>query len=191
MQRPKNCKGNEAKVIALFRSGDEDTLTMLVGTHLPDLIAACSYFVLPPENEELANDAVSKLWEKRRAMESETCPKFLSWAIRTAKRVCIDHVRREKRHAAKLEDYSIGLQKAFETTPVSESDLEGLGSNPRLTKAVAQLPPAKERILEYVYIKGMPLDVAANQMGITYDSAKSLSYKARQSLRVALGDGYL
>ncbi len=162
--------------VTAAQAGDAEALERLLRAHLPAITAVCRRRLgRRPE----AEDAIQETLE--RAMRSlgslRDTARIEPWLCRIAERICLDHLRGQKRHLVALDDQELvdpvsidELAERWDETRQLHASLERLGERPR-------------RALWMRDALGAPVPIVAAELGVTEGSARVLLARARQQLR--------
>jgi len=128
---------SDNELVALFIKGDENALQKLIIRHEKKVYTSIYLLV---KDSDLANDIFQDTFIKvintlRNGNYNEE-GKFLSWVLRIAHNLTIDHFRGQKRMpmAYDTEEYSI-----FDTLPLMDSNIEDRIINKQIQSQVRQL----------------------------------------------------
>jgi RNA polymerase sigma factor (sigma-70 family) len=102
-------------------------------------------------------------------------PEDRLWLYGVARRVVLDHQRRDKRR--------LRLQSQLRQTAPSETDANTDGSRLRVQAAMEKLKPADREVLQLVIWDGLSHREAAQVLGITSNAVALRLHKARSRLR--------
>jgi len=141
--------------------------------------------------EDLAQDATLRVLDHLHSFRGESL--FITWANRIAVRLAISDLRR-----ARYKDFSLDdLTAEGETLPVSDAN-PGAPPNPevavertdvlaRINRAMQEaLTERQYQVLVAVALRGVPMDIVAEQMGSNRNALYKLLHDARKKLRAHL-----
>jgi RNA polymerase sigma-70 factor (ECF subfamily) len=131
--------------------------------------------------EELVQDAFVRAWQALPGFRFESA--FSTWLHRLAVNTALMDLR-ARRGAEALETDDADL--AFQATADSAGRQTALGLD--LERAVATLPPRARAVLVLHDIEGWKHEEIATELGMAVGSSKAQLHRARQLLRVRLGD---
>jgi RNA polymerase sigma-70 factor, ECF subfamily len=163
------------------RAGDELAWEAFVRQFQGRLFAvACSYVATREEARDVAQDIFVRLYEKRRLWPPADA--FLPWMFRTARNLCIDHLRRAKVRPAGV-DLSEDL---LDNLATSERDPEARTAAVSAARVVwrglRRLTAISREILVMRDIQGLTLEEVAAVLEIPTGTIKSRTNRARLEL---------
>ncbi|MCU0464929.1 MAG: sigma-70 family RNA polymerase sigma factor [Anaerolineae bacterium] len=142
--------------------------------------------------EDLAQDTVMRVLNNLHHFRGES--QFTTWANRIATRIAISEMRR-----ARYRDFSLdNLTGEGETLPAEASLISEAPPNPEraaeqsdtLDRVMGLLSESlterQYKALEAVALRGVPMDVVAEQLGTNRNALYKLLHDARRKLKVAL-----
>jgi RNA polymerase sigma-70 factor (ECF subfamily) len=157
--------------------GREERFAELYEAHFRPLVAFCRRQGAG-EAEELAQEAFLRAW----ASWDRYAPArpFWPWVSTIARRLCIDHGRRQRRAVKR------GVQHS-EDVPPAEPD-QGILAMDEYTwarAALAALRPNQQRVLHLREVDGWSYDRIASHEGVTVESVRGSLKRSRRALRAA------
>jgi len=130
------------------------------------------------KNEELSKDVVQetfiKLWAK---VEEVSFEKVKSWLFTAAYRTMIDHIRKEKKYAADMEDVNPSVM----STTTSNPDLNDL-----LHEALDTLPEKQKTVVLLKDYEGYNYKEIGEMTNLSESQVKVYIYRARKALQAYL-----
>ena len=133
------------------------------------------------EAKEIAQDVFALLWENRSQIIPEKAVGGIIYG--TAKNMAYRVLRRRSIHMR----YENERQFADSDTefPADESVIFGETSS-TLEDALASLPPQQRRVYEAARIEGKPIKEVADEMGISYETARTHMKRASKTVKESL-----
>ena len=161
------------------RGGDRDAFSQLAAQTIGRQTAVARMVL---RDEHAAQDAVQEAFiEAWRALPGLREPdRFEAWLRRLLMRACFRGARRTKRvHAVEIR-----------LTPADEPAIAGgegaFAIHDQLERGLARLPADQRAAVALVYYLDLPLEDAAQALGIPLGTAKSRLSRATQALRAAI-----
>jgi len=130
--------------------------------------------------EDLTQDAFVRVWQRLAEFRFECA--FSTWLHRLAVNVALMALRAdraERRGGAESGDDDLALPDHLARSPALGMDLEQL---------IAQLPPRARAVLCLHDIEGWQHDEIAQQLGMAVGTSKAQLHRARQLLKLGLGE---
>ena len=180
----------EAELLESAQGGDSRAFSRLVKMH-QRRIYACAVGMLGDGGD--ADDAVQETFVRawRAIARFDGRSKLSTWLYRVCVNVCLNHIRKRKRHeAADIADPRV---------PEPTADPSQGGSDPRralevrqlhgtIAKAVEGLSESLRTTVVMVLIDGMPQKEAAKVLGCSEGTIAWRIHEARRRLRIALAE---
>lgn len=169
------------------RAGDELAWEEFVRQMQGRIFAvACSYVATREEARDVAQDVFVRLYEKRRLWPPAA--DFLPWMFRTARNLCIDHLRRVKARPS-----GVDLSEELLTTLASgdrdpESRSEAVSARHAVWRGLARLTAISREIIVLRDIQGLSLEEVGAILRIPAGTIKSRSNRARIELARVLSE---
>src|SRR5439155_15183862 len=165
-----------------IRSHDEgrhERFAELYAAYYRPLVASCRRLVLRDSDaEELAQEAFLRAWA---SWESYAPARpFWPWVSTIARRLCIDHGRRQRRAAAHTPAELKGVPQ-----PEPDEAVLALDEYAWARAALAALQPHQQRVLQFREVDGWSYDRIASHEGTTVESVRGSLKRSRQALRAA------
>jgi len=157
----------------------EERFAALYGAHFRPLVAFCSRQLGPGADvEAFAQEAFLRAWASWDTY-APTRP-FWPWVSTIARRLCIDHGRRQRRAAMRG-------QASTEDAPPPEPDeaILALDEYAWARAALAALLPHQQRVLHLREVDGWSYDRIASHEGVTVEAVRGSLKRSRQALRAA------
>lgn len=137
----------EAFLLARVGSGDRDSFRELYARYSVPLFSLVMRFVGDRGTaEELLQDVFVKLWRGAPAYDPRKSRPF-TWAVTIARRVCIDHLRRQRREPV-LEDFSDSVLAPSAAGESVRASVDAHEDSERLRGALAGIPAPQRQALE-------------------------------------------
>jgi RNA polymerase sigma-70 factor, ECF subfamily len=111
----------------------------------------------------------------------------LPWAFAIARRLMIDHARRDRRTPVLVADVEPMFERPTRVADRPEEVVEARESAQRLAGALALLPDSQRTAFELLKQDGLTLAEAAAVLGTTVTAVKLRAHRAYEALRAALG----
>src|SRR4026207_2225279 len=156
---------------ALVKAGqDEDTFAFeeLVARHR-DKIFARAFSMMRNEEEavDLSQEAWVKGWQRLRQFQGESS--FVTWMTRIVINLCLDQLRKQKRHRAEsiemLEEESGGVERQMPVVTINPTErLERAEVRQRIDKALSQLSETHRTALVLCEFEGLEYKEIAKAM---------------------------
>ena len=165
--------------IALFQSGDEVVFREIYERYAPALRAFAARYVRDRETiDDMIQDAFAHLWEKRRALDTESVVK--AYLYRVVERKGLNVIRHEK------------VKKRYTLAPRERQDeeslLEGMLETELMGMVLAvfdELPPSCKRVYR-MSLEGMSHGEIAGKLQITVNTVKKHKNNAHHYMRERL-----
>jgi RNA polymerase sigma-70 factor (ECF subfamily) len=161
-----------------YQQSDGEAAAMLVAQLSPQIY---NFFRAREQNPQIAEDLVQDFWLRVHTARRTYRPyePVLPWIYAIARRVRIDHYRRNRmsRHHE--------MQAA--QLPEKTSQLPPPGKSPNLTDLLEILPAAQQEIILLLKVSGLSLEEVARATGTTVGAVKQKAHRAYEKLRKAFG----
>jgi RNA polymerase sigma-70 factor (ECF subfamily) len=163
------------------RAGDELAWEAFVRQFQGRLFAvACSYVATREEARDVAQDIFVRLYEKRSLWPP--AEDFLPWMFRTARNLCIDHLRRAKVRPTGV-DLSADLLENLATEDRDpEARTAAASARETVWRGLKRLTAISREILVLRDIQGLSLEEVAGVLKIPTGTIKSRTNRARLEL---------
>lgn len=174
---------DEAQAILQAKQGDPEAFGRLVNAYQRKAYAVAYGFVGNREDAlELAQEAFARAYK---AMERfDTSMPFYPWIYRILKNVCLNHLKKRKRHGESSLD---GMCETGYDVPDRQEDPEQSASRQELQRAIAaameHLAPAHREILFLRHFQDLPYAEIATCLGVPVGTVMSRLHAARRALR--------
>jgi len=165
---------NDNELVQKFIDGDQSSLEILINRHKSRIY---SYILLIVKNQELAEDIFQETFIKvirslKRGKYVEN-GKFISWVLRIAHNLIIDHFRKEKLQGTVSND-SMEMD-IFNSRKYSEDTIEDHMVNNQILKEVRELirelPEDQQQVIYMRHYMGLSFKEIADQTGVSINTA--------------------
>lgn len=178
--------GSESTLVEGLRSEDEGAFRHLY-EHFKDRILRTAFRIL--KEEESAKDALQETMINihRAADTFRGEAKLATWINRITINVCLEILRKNKRHANRVEpDVSemIGLENSGASSPFRETYREEVAD--RVYAALARLSPKHEAVVRMHDIEGHTIRAIAEKLDVAEGTIKSRLFYGREELKKQL-----
>ena len=170
----------DAALLAGAAEGDESAFRSLVDRHLPGVLALARRILRDDaEAEDVAQEAVLKLWRSREALE--VGPYGLKpWLRRVVSNLCIDKVRSGRR----LTTTEALPEQAEPATQLARIEAQEISE--RVDAAIKALPDRQRVALTLFHYERLSQIEVGRIMGVSDEAVESLLARARRGLKAAL-----
>lgn len=184
---------SDNELIQLYLKGDSFAFSNLVNRHKSKIYSAIYILV---KDEHLAEDFFQEVFiriiesfKKGTYVENG---KFLSWAIRIANNLCVDHFRRTRRNRViKISDgYDIFEQLGF-SEPAVDVKMMQIERNNSVKKAIDQLPQDLREIIILRHYANLSFREISAISGISINTALGRMRYALINIRKLLPEKHL
>jgi RNA polymerase sigma-70 factor (ECF subfamily) len=165
---------NDNELVQRFIEGDQNSLEILIHRHKSRVY---SYILLVVKNQDLAEDVFQETFIKvirslKRGKYVEN-GKFVSWVLRIAHNLIIDHFRKEKLQGTVSND-SMEVD-IFNSQKFSEDTIEDqIVSNQILSEVkelIKELPDDQQQVIYMRHYMGLSFKEIAEQTGVSINTA--------------------
>lgn len=170
----KTAQLSDQKLVQAFIEGDESCIETLIHRHRSKVY---TYILLTVKNQALTEDLFQetfiKVIQSLRAGKYKDNGRFLSWVIRIAHNLIIDHFRKEKQmNAVSNDDSEIDL---FNSKKLSDDNIEEiLVSNQirsDLRQLIRELPHDQREVVLMRHFGGLSFKEIAELTGVSINTA--------------------
>jgi RNA polymerase sigma-70 factor (ECF subfamily) len=176
-----------ALIVERCRAGDELAWEAFVRQFQGRIYAiACAYVARREDARDLAQDVFVRLYEKRRLWPA--ADGFVPWMIRTARNLCVDHVRMVKARPLAVDGSEAILQGMAGEGRSPEDEWAASRRKALVWRTLGQLTELNREIILLRDIQGLSLDEVASVLKIPIGTIKSRSNRARLELARKLGE---
>jgi RNA polymerase sigma-70 factor (ECF subfamily) len=136
----------------------------------------------PAEAQDVAQEALVRLWEHRARVQRQG---VRLWLMRTARNLCIDRIRKVKVRA-EVDDGDAVVESEADVTPGPEKMTESGELGRMIKRALASLSPQDRSVVIMREVQGLPYDEIADSLGLPLGTLKARLHRARERLRARL-----
>ncbi|SHJ04871.1 RNA polymerase sigma-70 factor, ECF subfamily [Tangfeifania diversioriginum] len=165
---------NDNELVQRFIEGDQNSLEILIHRHKSRVY---SYILLIVKNQELAEDVFQETFIKvirslKRGKYVEN-GKFVSWVLRIAHNLIIDHFRKEKLQGTVSNDSMEA--DIFNSQKFSEDTIEDQIVTSQILSEVKylikELPEDQQQVIYMRHYQGLSFKEIADQTGVSINTA--------------------
>lgn len=170
----------DAALLAGAADGNEAAFRSLVDRHLPGVLALARRMLRnEAEAEDVAQEALLKLWRSRDALEVGLYG-LKPWLRRVVSNLCIDKMRSSQRLTV-TDDVPDQAEPAEQL-----AQLEAQDASRRVEGAIKVLPDRQRTALTLFHYEGLSQIEVGRIMGVSDEAVESLLARARRTLKEAL-----
>ena len=192
MTENNHSSADDPALVRAAQQGEMEAFEELVGRHR-DKIFARAYSMMRNEEEaiDLSQEAWVKGWQRLRQFQGEAS--FGTWMTRIVINLCLDQIRRQKRHRTEsieeLDEASGGVERQMPVVIVNPtSGLERAELRQRIDRALGQLSYEHRTVLVLHEFEEMEYKEIARTMGCSIGTVMSRLFYARRKLAALLAD---
>jgi RNA polymerase sigma-70 factor (ECF subfamily) len=192
MIESQHSSADDEALVRASQKGDTQAFEELVARHR-DKIYARAYTIMRSEEEaiDLSQEAWVKGWQKLGQFHGESS--FGTWMTRIVINLCLDQLRRLKRHRAEsieaIAEESGGIERQMPIVAVNPTaGLERSELRQRIDKALGQLSYEHRTVLVLHEFDELEYKEIARQMGCSIGTVMSRLFYARRRLAALLAD---
>ena len=179
-------------LVRAAQRGDMAAYEQLVARHR-DKIYARAYSMM--RNEEDAIDLSQEAWVKgwQRLVQFQGDSSFATWMTRIVINLCLDQLRKQKRHRAdsieEMDEESGGVERQMPVITVNPTErLERAELRQRIDKALSQLSVTHRTALILCEFEGLEYKEIAKAMNCSIGTVMSRLFYARRKMATLLAD---
>jgi RNA polymerase sigma factor (sigma-70 family) len=170
----KYSSSSDQDLVQAYIKGDHSAIEVLINRHRSKVY---TYILLTIKNQQLAEDLFQetfiKVIQSLRAGKYKDNGKFLSWVIRIAHNLIIDHFRKEKQmNTLSNDDSEVDL---FNSKKLSDSNIEELIIDSQIKSAIRilinELPDDQREVVLLRHYGGLSFKEIANQTDVSINTA--------------------
>src|SRR5882672_8252852 len=168
------------------QQGDMGAFEELVARHR-DKIYARAFSMMRNEDEaiDLSQEAWVTGWQRLKQFQGESS--FATWMTRIVINLCLDQLRRQKRHRAEsievMEEESGGVERQMPVVTVNPTErLERAELRQRIDEALGQLTEAHRTVLVLHEFEGLEYKEIAKRMKCSIGTVMSRLFYARRRM---------
>ena len=173
---------DDGALMVLFANGDTAAAQVLTMRLLPRAYRhAARVLGDRAEAEDVAQEAMVRLWRAAAGWRSDGAAKVTTWLHRVVANLAIDRLRRSGR--------SVGFDEAGDPpdpTPGAEAHLTQNARMAALDAALAGLPERQRQAVVLRHIEGYANPEIAEMLGIGVEAVESLTARGKRALHAAL-----
>jgi RNA polymerase sigma-70 factor (ECF subfamily) len=165
---------SDQNLVQAYIKGDHSAIEVLINRHRSKVY---TYILLTIKNQQLAEDLFQetfiKVIQSLRGGKYKDNGKFLSWVIRIAHNLIIDHFRKEKQlNAISNDDTEVDL---FNSKKLSEDNIEELIINNQIRSEIRtlinELPDDQREVVLLRHYGGLSFKEIADQTDVSINTA--------------------
>ncbi len=165
---------SDQDLVKLFIQGDQSSIEVLINRHKNKVF---TYIILIVKNQSLAEDIFQdtfiKVIKSLKEGKYKDNGKFVSWVIRIAHNLTIDHFRKEKQiNTYSNEDYEADI---FNSRKLSENTIEDIMVESQIIKEVRllidELPEDQKQVILLRHYGGLSFKEIAEQTDVSINTA--------------------
>lgn len=183
---------DDVALVRAAQQGDMGAFEELVARHR-DKIYARAYSMM--RNEEEAIDLSQEAWVKgwQRLVQFQGDSSFTTWMTRITINLCLDQLRRKKRHRTEsieeMDEESGGVERQMPVVTVNPTErLERAELRVRIDRALGQLSEAHRTVLVLCEFEQMEYKAIAKTMNCSIGTVMSRLFYARRKMAALLQD---
>ena len=183
---------DDATLVRAAQNGDTTAFEELVARHR-DKIYARAYSMVRNEEEaiDLSQEAWIKGWQRLKQFQGESS--FSTWITRVVINLCLDELRKQKRHRAEsieeMDEESGGVERQMPAVVVNPTErLERGELRQRIDRALDQLSYEHRTVLVLHEFEEMEYKEIAKAMECSIGTVMSRLFYARRKLAALLAD---
>jgi RNA polymerase sigma-70 factor (ECF subfamily) len=177
---------NDEKLVRLAQRGDMRAFEELVARHR-DKIYARAFSMVRNEDDavDLSQEAWVKAWQRLKQFQGESS--FVTWMTRIVINLCLDHLRKVKRHRAEsielMEEESGGVERQMPVVQINPTEgLERSEIRQRIDKAMGQLSYEHRTVLILHEFEQLEYKEIAKRMQCSIGTVMSRLFYARRRM---------
>ena len=165
---------NDQELVQAYIKGDQSAIEILINRHRSKVY---TYILLTIKNQPLAEDLFQetfiKVIQSLRGGKYRDNGRFLSWVIRIAHNLIIDHFRKEKQmNSVSNDDSEVDL---FNSKKLSDSNIEELIVNSQIKAEIRtlinELPNDQREVVLLRHYGGLSFKEIADQTDVSINTA--------------------
>jgi RNA polymerase sigma-70 factor (ECF subfamily) len=183
---------DDETLVKAARQGGLEAFEELVARHR-DRIYARAFSMTRNEEDaiDLSQEAWIKGWQRLEQFQGDSS--FTTWMTRIVINLCLDHLRKQKRHRAdsieEMEDESGGVERQMPVVTVNPTEgLERAELRQKIDGALGQLSAEHRTVLVLHEFEDMEYKAIAKTVGCSMGTVMSRLFYARRKMAVLLAD---
>ncbi len=192
MAEKNHSSADDATLVRAAQKGDMAAFEELVNRHR-DKIYARAFSMMRNEEEavDLSQEAWVKGWQRLKQFQGESS--FITWMTRIVINLCLDHLRRQKRHRADsieaMEEDAGGVERQMPVVTVNPTaGLERAELRRKIDAALGQLSAEHRTVLVLHEFEEMEYKEIAKAMNCSIGTIMSRLFYARRKMAALLAD---
>jgi RNA polymerase sigma-70 factor (ECF subfamily) len=183
---------NDEALVKAARRGEMGAFEELVARHRDKLYARAFSMTRNEEDAiDLSQEAWIKGWQRLEQFQGDSS--FTTWMTRIVINLCLDHLRKQKRHRADsieaMDDESGGVERQMPAMTVNPTEgLERAELRGRIDRALGQLSAEHRAVLVLHEFEEMEYKTIAKTIGCSMGTVMSRLFYARRKLATLLAD---
>ncbi|MFO7934943.1 MAG: sigma-70 family RNA polymerase sigma factor [Bacteroidales bacterium] len=182
---------SDQRLVQAYIKGDQSAIEILINRHRNKVF---TYILLTIKNQQLAEDLFQetfiKVIQSLRAGRYRDNGRFLSWVIRIAHNLIIDHFRKEKQmNSVSNDDTEVDL---FNSKKLSDDNIEELIVNSQIKAEIRslinELPEDQREVVLLRHYGGLSFKEIANQTDVSINTALGRMRYALINLRKLISE---
>jgi RNA polymerase sigma-70 factor, ECF subfamily len=176
----------DEKLVRLAQRGDMRAFEELVARHR-DKIYARAFSMVRNEDDavDLSQEAWVKAWQRLKQFQGESS--FVTWMTRIVINLCLDHLRKAKRHRAEsielMDEESGGVERQMPVVQINPTEgLERGEIRQRIDKALGQLSYEHRTVLVLHEFEQLEYKEIAKRMQCSIGTVMSRLFYARRRM---------
>ena len=146
-------------------------------------LLACKYVKDIEIAEEVVQDVLVKLWEKREQLKINGS--ILAYINISVKNSCLNYIK----HNNIVHTYEkIETQRLSWDTSETEEEMQDLELETAVLNAIAEVPPQRQKIFSMSRVEGLKYQEIADKLGLSIKTVEAQMGSALKQLRVKLKD---
>jgi RNA polymerase sigma factor (sigma-70 family) len=184
---------NEDQLIQLYMNGDSNAFSFLINRYKSKIFT--SIYILVKDQylaEDIFQDVFIRIIESLKKGTYVENGKFLSWAIRIAHNMCMDHFRKVKRTPTiKTSDNSDIFEHYNFTEPAADIKMMQVERNESVKKAIDKLPQDQREMIILRHFANLSFREIADMSNISINTALGRMRYALMNIRKILPESQL
>jgi len=164
---------NDATLVKSYIDGEESAISLLIERHQTKIYGFI-YSKIPDQEiaDDVFQDTFIKVIRKLKSRNYNEEGKFLSWVIRIAHNLIIDHFRNNKKMPMQHDTEGFSVFSVLQDNdPNIELQLMGFQIESDLRKLVEQLPEDQKQVLMMRIYQDMSFKEISEQTGVSINTA--------------------
>ena len=160
-----------------YQQSDQEAAAILISQLSPQIFRLYLGHI---QDRSLAEDLLQDFWLRMHSARRTYRPgePVLPWIYAIARRVRIDHYRRNRSRHHEIQTEQLPELATQETQP---------GNSPNLTDLLKVLPAAQQEVILLLKVSGLTLEEVARATGTSAGAVKQKAHRAYEKLRKLFG----